>query len=197
MYISVCVYLHCTRHVYARQYENTLSCDVATFTSFYCLNFVNWNSGNVFLCTFFFYLAWSVFFAIPSLPVLQPHCDKIAITHMFVSATVFFLQSQHISGLQPQCQGCLQSPVFFTKLQPHQAKTNLVTSSFLPVFCNRNHTAIRVQSHCDKICNQLHSGLQRSFFLQSQHISRCKHTAKDVAITSILTRLQPIKQRPP
>jgi hypothetical protein len=31
----------------------------------------------------------------------------------------------------------------FTKLQPNQAKTKLVTSSFLTVFCNRNHTAIR------------------------------------------------------
>jgi hypothetical protein len=98
------------------------------------------------------------------------------------SATVFFLQSQHIRG-----QGCLQSPVFFTKLQPHQEKTKLVTSSFFTSFLqSQNHTAIRgVQSHCDMICNQLHSVMQLSFHLQSQHISRCKRTAKDVAITSI------------
>jgi hypothetical protein len=50
----------------------------------------------------------------------------------------FFLQSQHISG-----QGCLQSPCIFTKLQPHQAKTKLVTPSFFTSFCNRNHIAIR------------------------------------------------------
>jgi hypothetical protein len=30
------------------------------------------------------------FFAIAPLPVLQSHCDKIAITHMFVYATGFF-----------------------------------------------------------------------------------------------------------
>jgi hypothetical protein len=56
----------------------------------FLFEFVNWNSGNVFLCTFFFYSAWSVFFAIAPLPVLQSHCDKIAITHMFVYATGFF-----------------------------------------------------------------------------------------------------------
>jgi hypothetical protein len=72
----------------------------------------------------------------------------------------------------------------FTKLQPHQAKTKLVTSSFLPVFCNHNHTAIR-------------GAITLRHVLQSQHISRCKHTAKYVAINSILTRLQPINQRPP
>jgi hypothetical protein len=65
--------------------------------------------------------------------------------------------------------------IFFTKLQPHQAKTNLVTSSFLPVFCNRNHTAIRMQSHCDKICNQLHSSLQLSFFAITAHESLQTH----------------------
>jgi hypothetical protein len=126
MYISVCVYLHYTRHVYARQYENTLSCDVATFTFFFLFEFVNWNSGNVFLCTFFFYLAWSVFFSIPPLPVLQSHCDKIAITHMFILCNcVFFAIAAH----QRFAITCI-----FTKLQPHQGKTNLVTLSFLPVF---------------------------------------------------------------
>jgi hypothetical protein len=54
-----------------------------------------------------------VFFAIAPLPVLQSHCDKIAITHMFVYATGFFFA---IAAHQR----------FATKLQPHQAKTNLV-----------------------------------------------------------------------
>jgi hypothetical protein len=100
---------------------------------------------------------------------------------MFVSATVFFLQSQHISG-----QGCFAITCIFTKLQPHQAKTKLVTSSFFTSFLqSQSHCYKGAQSHCDMICNQLHSGLQLSFSLQSQHISRCKHTAKDVAITSI------------
>jgi hypothetical protein len=45
---------------------------------------------------------------------------------------------------------------------------------FYLFFFNRNHTAIRVQSHCDKVCNHSHSGLQLSF-LQSQHISGCNH----------------------
>jgi hypothetical protein len=125
------------------------------------------------LCTFFFYLAWSVF--------LQSHL------YLFCNHTAIKLQS----------------PVFaitciFTKLQPHQAKNNLVTSSFLPVF-------LQSQSHCYKGAITLRQDLQSTTFwfatvfsfLQSQHISRCKHTAKDVAITSNLTRLQPIKQRPP
>jgi hypothetical protein len=136
------------------------------------------------------------FFAIPPLPVLQPHCNKIAITHMFVSATVFFFAIAAHQRFATTLSRMFAITCIFTKLQPHQAKTNLVASSFLPVFSNRNHTTIRVQSHCDKICNQPHSSLQL-FFLQSQHISRCKHTARDVAITSILTRLQPIKKRPP
>jgi hypothetical protein len=62
---------------------------------------------------------------------------------------------------------------------------------FLPVF-------LQLQSHCYKGAITLRQDLQSTtfwfatvFFLQSQHISRCKHTAKDVAITSILTRLQP------
>jgi hypothetical protein len=65
----------------------------------------------MYLCTFFFYAAWSVFFAIAPLPVLQSHCDKIAITHMLVYATGFFAIAAH-QWLQPHCQGCLQSPVF-------------------------------------------------------------------------------------
>jgi hypothetical protein len=43
--------------------------------------FVNWNSGNVFVHLLFF-CGMERFFAIALLPVLQSHCDKIAITHM-------------------------------------------------------------------------------------------------------------------
>jgi hypothetical protein len=65
---------------------------------------------------------------------------------------------------------------------------------FLPVFatvffCNRKHTAIRVQSHCGKVAITHMLVLQLSF-LQSQHISGCNHIVKDVAITYIVTRLQ-------
>jgi hypothetical protein len=83
---------------------------------------------------------------------------------MFVSATVFFFAIAAHQRFATTLSRMFEITCIFTKLQPHQAKTNLVTSSFLPVFCNRNHTAIRVQSHYDKICNQLHSGLQLSFF---------------------------------
>jgi hypothetical protein len=144
-----------------------------------------------------FYLAWSVFFAIPPLPVLQSHYDKIAITHMFVLCNcVFFAIAAH-QRFATTLSRMFAITCIFTKLQPHQAKTNLVTSSFLPVF-------LQSQSHCYKGVITLRQDLQSTtfwfatvFFLQSQHISRCKHTAKDVAITSNLTRLQPIKQRPP
>jgi hypothetical protein len=76
----------------------------------FLFEFVNWNSGNVF-CAPYFFMRHGVFFAIAPLPVLQSYCDKIAITHMFVMQ-LGFSQSQHISGLQPHCQGYLQSPVF-------------------------------------------------------------------------------------
>jgi hypothetical protein len=61
---------------------------------------------------------------------------------------------------------------------------------FTCFFATRNHTAIRVQSHCDKVAITHMLVLQPSF-LQSQHISGCNHTVKDVAITRIFTRLQP------
>jgi hypothetical protein len=57
---------------------------------------------------------------------------------------------------------------------------------------------LQSQSNCYKGAITLRQGLQSPtfwfatvFFLQSQHISGCKYTAKDVAITCILTRLQP------
>jgi hypothetical protein len=43
------------------------------------------------------------------------------------------LQSQHISGQGMFCNHL----VFFTKLQPHQAKTKLVTPSFFIKLCNQ------------------------------------------------------------
>jgi aerobic-type carbon monoxide dehydrogenase small subunit (CoxS/CutS family) len=73
----------------------------------------------------------------------------------------------------------------------------VVTWLFLQLFfCN--HTAIRLQSHCDKVaithmrqgCNHAHAGFA-TVFLQSQHISGCNHTVTDFAITRIFTRLQP------
>jgi hypothetical protein len=96
----------------------------------------------------------------------------------------------------------------FTKLQPHQAKTNLVVFLqcygvelfFELVYCNRTFftSFLQSQSHCYKGAITLRQDLQSTtfwfatvFFLQSQHINRCKHTAKDVAITSNLSRLQP------
>jgi hypothetical protein len=115
------------------------------FYVLFLFDFVNLNSGNVFLCTFFFYSAWSVFFCNPPLPVFATtHSIKLQSLTCVISATVFFLQSQHISG-----QGCLQSSCIFTKLQPHQAKTKLVTPSFFTSFCNRNHIAIRGCNHTE------------------------------------------------
>jgi hypothetical protein len=116
---------------------------------------------------------------------------------MFVSATVFFFAIAAHQRFATTLSRMFEITCIFTKLQPHQAKTNLVASSFLPVFCNRNHTAIRGAITLRHDLQSTTSWFATVFFLQSQHISRCKHTAKDVAITSILTRLQPIKQRPP
>jgi hypothetical protein len=112
------------------------------------------------------------FFAIPPLPVLQPHCDKIAITHMFVSATVFFC-NRSTSAVKDVC-----NHLYFHQVATTSSKDQ---TSHIKLF----YQFFQSQSHCDMICNQLHSGLQLYFSLQSQHISRCKHTAKDVAITSI------------
>jgi hypothetical protein len=146
------------------------------------------------------------FFAIAPLPVLQSHCDKIAITHMFVYATGFFCNCSTSAVCNHTVKDVCNHLYFHqvaTTSSKDQSSRNLTVSchwaffelvycnrTFFTSFFNRNHTAIRVQSHCDNICNQPHSGLQL-FFLQSQHISRCKYTAKDVAITCILTRLLP------
>jgi hypothetical protein len=72
-----------------------------------------------------FYAAWSVFFAIAHLPVLQSYCDKIAITHMFVYATGFFAIAAH-QRFATTLSRMFAITCIFTKLQPHQAKTNLV-----------------------------------------------------------------------
>jgi hypothetical protein len=111
---------------------------------------------------------------------------------MFVFATVFFC-NRSTSAVCNHTVKDVCNHLYFHQVATISSKDQSSHIKLFTSFFNRNHTAIRVQSHCDKICNQLHSGLQLSFFLQSQHISRCKHTAKDVAITSILTRLQPIK----
>jgi hypothetical protein len=89
----------------------------------------------------------------------------------------------------------------FTRLQPHQANTNLVAiwqchdmefflnrfianRTFYLYFCNRNHTAIRVQTITYILVFQL------SFFGIAAHQWLQPHV-KDVAITCIFTRLQP------
>jgi hypothetical protein len=55
---------------------------------------------------------------------VQSHCDKVAITHMLVFATVFS-QSQHINGCNQTVKGVAITCIF-TMLQSHQANTNLV-----------------------------------------------------------------------
>jgi hypothetical protein len=65
------------------------------------------------------------FFAIAPLPVLQSHCDKIAITHMFVYATGFFAIAAH-QRFATTLSRMFAITCIFTKLQPHQAKTNPV-----------------------------------------------------------------------
>jgi hypothetical protein len=85
-----------------------------------------------------------------------------------------------------------------------QSSRNLIVSwhwaFFELVYCNHTFftSFLQSQSHCYKGAITLRQDLQSTtfwfgtvFFLQSQHISRCKYTAKDVAITCILTRLQP------
>jgi hypothetical protein len=116
------------------------------------------------------------------------------------------LQSQHISGCNHTVKDVAITCIF-TRLQPHQAKTTLVAIwqcygmelFFELVYCNRTFLPVflQSQSHCYKGAitlrqgsNHPHSCLQLSF-LQSQHISGCNHTVKDVAITCIFTRLQP------
>jgi hypothetical protein len=169
--------------------------------------FVNWNSGNVFLCTFFFMRHGVFFSAIAPLPILQSHCDKIAITHIFVYATGFFCNRSTLAvcnhTVKNVCNHLYFHQVATTSSKDQSSRnfdsvmalsffwTVLLQSHFFTSFCNRNHTAIRVQSHCDKILQSTTFWFATVFFLQSQHISRCKYTAKDVAITCILTRLQP------
>jgi hypothetical protein len=71
-----------------------------------------------------------------------------------------------------------------------------VTMLFLQLFfCN--HTAIRLQSHCDKVANTHMLVFATAFFLQSQHISSCNHTLTDFAITRIFSPgCNHIKQTP-
>jgi hypothetical protein len=102
-----------------------------------------------------FFIWHGVFFAIPPLPVLQPHCDKIAITHMFVSATMFFLQSQHISGLQPHCQGCFAITCIFYQVATTSSKDQ---SSHIKLFTSF------LQSHCYKGAITLRQDLQSTTF---------------------------------
>jgi hypothetical protein len=195
----VCVYLHCTRHVMRGSLKILYPVMWQLLRPFFLFEFVNWNSGNVFLCTFFFYAAWSVFFAIAPLPILQSHCDKIAITRMFVYATGFFAIAAH-QRFATTLSRMFAITCIFTKLQPHQTKTNVVAiltvswhwAFFELVYCNRTFLPVFA------IAITLRQDLQSTtfwfatiFFLQSQHISRCKYTAKDAAITCILTRLQP------
>jgi hypothetical protein len=89
--ISVCFICIWYATCYAWQYKNTILCDVATFYVLFLFDFVNLNSGNVFLCTFFFYSAWSVFFCNPPLPVFATtHSIKLPSLTCVISATVFF-----------------------------------------------------------------------------------------------------------
>jgi hypothetical protein len=69
--------------------------------------------------------------------------------------------------LQPHCKGCCNHLYFHqvaTTSSKHHPSRNLTVSwhgaffelvycnrTFFLVFCNRNDTAIRVQSHCDKV----------------------------------------------
>jgi hypothetical protein len=119
---------------YAWQYENTLSCDVATFTSFFLFEFVNWNSGNVFLCTFFFYSAWSVF--------LQSHlylfCNHTAIklqsrTCLFY-ATMFFCNRSTSAvcnhTVKDVCNHLYFHQVATTSSKDQSSHINLFTSFF-------------------------------------------------------------------
>jgi hypothetical protein len=159
------------------------------------------------LCTFFFYAAWSVFLQ----SRLYLFCNHTAIK--LQSRTCLFMQLGFFAIAAHQRFATTLSRMFaityiFTKLQPHQAKTNLVAIwqchdielFFELVYCNRTFftSFLQSQSHCYKGAITLRQDLQSTtfwfatvFFLQSQHISHCKYTAKDVAITCNLTRLQP------
>jgi hypothetical protein len=60
---------------------------------------------------------------------------------------------------------------------------------FATVFFNRNHTFLRLHTAA-KLQSTHMLGLQLSF-LQSQHISGCNHTVKDVTITCTSSKHQP------
>jgi hypothetical protein len=141
--LYLCVYLHLYATCYAWQYENTISCDVATFYVLFLFDFVNLNSGNVFLCTFFFLFGMECFFFAIHLYLFCNHTrDKIAITHMCCFCNcVFFLQSQHISG-----QGCLQSPCIFHEVATTSSKDQTSHTKLFYQF-------LQSQSHCYKGCN--------------------------------------------
>jgi hypothetical protein len=57
-------------------------------------------------------------------------------------------------------------------------------------YCNRNHTAI-YGCTLRQGCNHLHFLVLQLYFLQSQHYQWLQPHVKDVAITCIVTRLQP------
>jgi hypothetical protein len=117
--ISVCVYLHLYVTYYAWQYENTLSCDVATFTSFF-----------VWIC---------------ELEVWQPQCDKIAITHMFVSATVFFC-NRSTSAVCNHTVKNVCNHLYFHQVATTSSKDQ---TSHIKLFTS----FLQSQSHCYKGCN--------------------------------------------
>jgi hypothetical protein len=156
-YICVCLsalYATC----YAWQYENTLSCDVATFTSF----FVWICELELWQCIFvhlLFLCGMECFFAIAPLPVLQSHCDKIAITHMFVYATGFFCNRSTSAvcnhTVKDVCNHLYFHQVATTSSKDQSSRNHcFFTRVFLQLFFffaksllwGCNHTAIRVQA---------------------------------------------------
>jgi hypothetical protein len=97
---------------------------------------------------------------------LQSHCDKVAITHMLIFATAFFLQSHHISGCNHTVTNFAITRIF-TRLQPHQANTNLVAiwQRHAAVFSFQTHVSGSSEPHTQLCCNHTHSlGLQKQCF---------------------------------
>jgi hypothetical protein len=135
------------------------------------------------------------FFAIPPLPVLQPHCDKIAITHMVVFCNCFFFAIAAHQGSRMFAITCIFHQVATTSRKDQTSHIKLFYQFF----------AI-AKSHCYKGgAITLRHDLQSTTFCYATvfsfaiaaHQSLQTHCKGCCNHQYFWTRLQPIKQRPP
>jgi hypothetical protein len=152
------------------------------YVFFFVLIFVNFELWQcIFVNLLFLFGMECVLFAIHLTCFCNHTLDKLQSLTCVISATVFFFQSQHISGQGMFCNHL----VFFTKLQPHQAKTKLVTPSFFTSFCNRNDI-------CYKGCNHTEIWFAINYILVCNCLSFCNCSTSVVANTLLRMLQSPV-----